>query len=147
MKPVLGMHLPLLLLFFFFLLLLLLLFPDSLSLMQPPLAGRAERPHSEHRPAAPHYVTLLSPTQPKPNLTSAQNLIQYFVPPGPIIVQNFGEFVYYKECRFRVIFGVCRRRAAPRGASCSEEDMAKENQCFISGLRRLCQIITCTTLT
>ena len=122
---------PLLLPLFLLLLLLLLLLLDSLSLMQP-RAGPEGRTPTERSPLAPHYVTLLSTIPQKLLNRSGRNLIQYFKACPCIIVQNFRKIWFYKVFGFLVTFGVWTLPAARCGSSYSEEDMAKENQCFIS---------------
>ena len=112
-------------------LLLLLLLLDSLSLMQP-RAGPEGRTPIERSPLAPHYVTLLSTIPQKLLNRSGRNLIQYFMAYPCIIVQNFRKIWFYKVFGFLVTFGVWTLPAARCGSSYSEEDMAKENQCFIS---------------
>ena len=97
-----------------------------------PRAGPEGRPQPERSPPAPHYVTLLRPTHQKLPNGSAQNLIQYFMPCSCIIVQNFRPVRFYKVSGFLVTFGVWTSAVARWGSSYSEEDMAKENQCFIS---------------
>ena len=97
-----------------------------------PRAGPEGRPQPERSPPAPHYVTLLRPTHQKLPNGSAQNLIQYFMPCSCIIVQNFRPVRFYKVSGFLVTFGVWTLAVARWGSSYSEEDMAKENQCFIS---------------
>ena len=111
--------------------LLLLLLLDSLSLMQP-RAGPEGRTPIERSPLAPHYVTLLSTIPQKLLNRSGLNLIQYFMAYPCIIVQNFRKIWFYKVFGFLVTFGVWTLPAARCGSSYSEEDMAKENQCFIS---------------
>ena len=97
-----------------------------------PRAGPEGRPPPERLPLAQHYVTLLRPTHQKIANGSAQNLIQYFMPCSCIIVQNFSPTLFYKVSGFLVTFGVWTLPVARCGSSYSEEDMAKENQCFIS---------------
>ena len=97
-----------------------------------PRAGPEGRPPPERLPPTPHYVTLLSTTHNKIQHRSAQNLIQYFMPWFCIIVQNFRPICFYKVSGFLVTFGVWTLAVARWGSSYSEEDMAKENQCFIS---------------
>ena len=113
------------------LLLLLLFLPDSLSLMQP-RAGPECRPPPERLPRARHYVTLLRLAQNKMSKGSGRNLIQYFMSRFCIIVQNFKKICFYKVVGFLVTFDVWTLPVARWGSSYSEEDMAKENQCFIS---------------
>ena len=97
-----------------------------------PRAGPECRPPPERLPRARHYVTLLRLAQNRMLKGSGQNLIQYFMSRFCIIVQNFKKICFCKVLGFLVTFDVWTLPVARWGSSYSEEDMAKENQCFIS---------------